>query len=162
MGEEEEANGKEVMLEARETPKEDMADTGAAVNEDEIKKYNDYMDAVYRRMNAALRAKLMDPMELNLDAKDERKGKKKNKKDSAKRVTREAGKEIMEAEELENEDEVDRVGELDDEVDRIGEVEEGKKKKTNVRKNGKNKKKDRQDDDDGEMEEKKKKKKNTK
>merc|ERR1711953_409883 len=98
--EEEEANGKEVMLEARETPKEDMADTGAAVNEDEIKKYNDYMDAVYRRMNAALRAKLMDPMELNLDAKDEREGKKKNKKDSAKRVTREAGKEIMEAEEL--------------------------------------------------------------
>jgi len=157
--EEEEANGKEVMLEARETPKEDMADTGAAVNEDEIKKYNDYMDAVYRRMNAALRAKLMDPMELNLDAKDERKGKKKNKKDSAKRVTREAGKEIMEAEELENEDEVDRVGELDDEVDRIGEVEEVKKTKTNVRKNGKNKKKDRQDDDDGEMEEKKKKKK---
>merc|ERR1711953_671132 len=94
--------------------------------------------------------------------KDERKGKKKNKKDSAKRVTREAGKEIMEAEELENEDEVDRVGELDDEVDRIGEVEEVKKKKTNVRKNGKNKKKDRQDDDDGEMEEKKKKKKSAK
>merc|ERR1712038_1102793 len=37
-----------------------------------------------------------------------------------------------------------------------------KKKKTNVRKNGKNKKKDRQDDGDGEMEEKKKKKKNAK
>merc|ERR1712130_780906 len=35
--------------------------------ENEVAKYNTYMDAVFRRMNAALRAKLMDPMELNLD-----------------------------------------------------------------------------------------------
>jgi len=175
----EEVNGKEEMVEASETPNEDLADTAAVVDENEIKKYNDYMDAVYRRMNAALRAKLMDPMELNLDAKDERKGKKKNKKDSAKRVTREADEEIMEAEEEENEDEVermgesddevdmmgesddevDRMGELDEEVDRIGEVEKEKKKKTNKRKNGKNKKKERQEEDDAEMEENKKKKK---
>jgi len=167
----EEVNGKEEMVEASETPNEDLADTAAAVvDENEIKKYNDYMDAVYRRMNAALRAKLMDPMELNLDAnKDERKGKKKNKKDSAKRVTREADEEIMEAEEEENEDEVeameesddevDRMGELDEEVDRIGEVEKEKKKKTKKRKNGKNKKQERQEEDDAEMEENKKKKK---
>jgi len=161
--EEEEAIGKEVILEARETPTEDLADTsagaGAGVDENEIKKYNDYMDAVYRRMNAALRAKLMDPMELNLDAREERKEKKKNKKDSAKRVTREADEEIMEAEEVESEDEVDRMGELDEEDDKTGEVEKEKEKKTNRRKNRKNKKKERQNDDDGEMEENKKKKK---
>merc|ERR1711973_75933 len=38
----------------------------------EVAKYNTYMDAVYRRMNAALRAKLMDPMELNLDSKQKK------------------------------------------------------------------------------------------
>jgi len=157
-----EADAKIALLEARETPDEEQAVT-ADVDENEIKRYNDYMDAVYRRMNAALRAKLMDPMELNLDARDERKGKKKNKKDSAKRVTREAGEEIVDAEEVDDEDEVDRMGELDDEeaqdaeVDRMGEVE--KEKKKNKRKNGKNKKKERKDDDDGEMEETKKKKK---
>jgi len=160
--EEEETAAKEVMLEARETPAEEQA-VSADVDEKEIKRYNDYMDAVYRRMNAALRAKLMDPMELNLDARDERKGKKKNKKDSAKRVTREAGEEIVDAEEVDNEDEVDRMGELDDEdvqdaeVDRMGEVE--KEKRKNKRKNNKNKKKERKADDDGEMEEEKKNKK---
>merc|ERR1712130_578288 len=39
---------------------------------DEVAKYNTYMDAVFRRMNAALRAKLMDPMELNLDSKQKK------------------------------------------------------------------------------------------
>merc|ERR1712018_915520 len=53
----------------------------------EVAKYNTYMDAVYRRMNAALRAKLMDPMELNLDSK-QKKNPRNSKKD--KRVTREA------------------------------------------------------------------------
>merc|ERR1711872_582998 len=38
----------------------------------EVAKYNTYMDAVFRRMNAALRAKLMDPMELNLDSKQKK------------------------------------------------------------------------------------------
>merc|ERR1712203_1261053 len=100
------ANAKEVILEARETPKDELSVT-EDVDENEVKRYNDYMDAVYRRMSAALRAKLMDPMELNLDAKDERKLKKKNKKDSAKRVTREADEETMDAEEVDDEDEVE-------------------------------------------------------
>merc|ERR1712064_211135 len=39
---------------------------------DEVAKYNTYMDAVFRRMNASLRAKLMDPMELNLDSKQKK------------------------------------------------------------------------------------------
>jgi len=159
--EDEEVSAKEAMPEAKETPEVAPVVTDV-VDENEIKRYNDYMDAVYRRMNAALRAKLMDPMELNLDAKDARKAKKKDKKDSAKRVTREADEEIVEVDEEEDEDEVDRMGELDDEeaqdaeVDRMGEVEVEKKK--NKRKN-KNKKKDRDGDDEGEMEETKRKKK---
>merc|ERR1712019_131520 len=35
----------------------------------EVSRFNSYIDAIYRRMNAALKAKLMDPMELNLDEK---------------------------------------------------------------------------------------------
>merc|ERR1712079_358666 len=35
--------------------------------EDEVSRFNNYIDAIYRRMNAALRAKMMDPMTLNLD-----------------------------------------------------------------------------------------------
>jgi len=33
----------------------------------EVDRFNSYIDAIYRRMNAALRAKMMDPMQLNLD-----------------------------------------------------------------------------------------------
>merc|ERR1712113_1212750 len=33
----------------------------------EVDRFNSYIDAIYRRMNAALRAKVMDPMQLNLD-----------------------------------------------------------------------------------------------
>merc|ERR1711974_539160 len=35
----------------------------------EVARFNNYMDAIYRRMNAALRAKMMDPMTLNLNQK---------------------------------------------------------------------------------------------
>ena len=43
---------------------EETPDDEAAVSSDpeEVSKYNTYMDAVYKRMNAALIAKLMDPM----------------------------------------------------------------------------------------------------
>merc|ERR1719325_518636 len=33
----------------------------------EVDRFNSYIGAIYRRMNAALRAKMMDPMQLNLD-----------------------------------------------------------------------------------------------
>merc|ERR1712228_568703 len=46
----------------------------------EIARFNNYMDAIYRRMNAALRAKLMDPMVLNMNAKVAKKDKKDKKK----------------------------------------------------------------------------------
>merc|ERR1712088_1099734 len=49
---------------------DDEADTEEGVevvsskDPQEIARFNNYMDAIYRRMNAALRAKLMDPMVL--------------------------------------------------------------------------------------------------
>merc|ERR1711934_198359 len=92
---------------------DDEADTEEGVevvsskDPQEIARFNNYMDAIYRRMNAALRAKLMDPMVLNMSAKVGKKDKKDKKK---KRVERSADLE---------EDEEDEV-----EVDRMGEVEE--------------------------------------
>merc|ERR1712055_830910 len=91
---------------------DDEADTEEGVevvsskDPQEIARFNNYMDAIYRRMNAALRAKLMDPMVLNMNAKVA----KKDKKDKKKRVERSADLE----EEDEDEDEVDRMGEIEE------------------------------------------------
>merc|ERR1712083_942922 len=56
---------------------EDEAETAVEVvsssDPQEIARFNNYMDAIYRRMNAALRAKLMDPMVLNMDPKEKKK-----------------------------------------------------------------------------------------
>merc|ERR1711941_78764 len=41
--------------------------------EDEVSRFNNYIDAIYSRMNAALRAKMMDPMTLNLDDRQKKK-----------------------------------------------------------------------------------------
>ena len=52
----------------------------------EVARFNNYIDAIYRRMNAALRAKMMDPMELNLnDKKEQTKKKTLDKKKISKR-----------------------------------------------------------------------------
>jgi len=52
----------------------------------EVARFNNYIDAIYRRMNAALRAKMMDPMELNLnDKKEQTKKKTSDKKKISKR-----------------------------------------------------------------------------
>merc|ERR1712203_1198120 len=45
----------------------------------EVARFNNYIDAIYRRMNAALKAKLMDPMELNLDEKVKKNSEEKEK-----------------------------------------------------------------------------------
>merc|ERR1712048_430422 len=55
----------------------------------EVSRFNNYIDAIYRRMNAALKAKLMDPMELNLDEKAKKNEGKKEKSEKT-RVLREA------------------------------------------------------------------------
>merc|ERR1711868_32193 len=53
----------------------------------EVARFNSYMDAIYRRMNAALRAKMMDPMDINLEEKDKKSPK------SKKRVSRDVQEE---------------------------------------------------------------------
>jgi len=69
----------------------------------EVSRFNNYIDAIYRRMNAALRAKLMDPMELNLDEKA--------KKNEGKRVKSENTRVLREAlDEEDTEIAVDRMG----------------------------------------------------
>merc|ERR1712026_642035 len=73
-----------------------MADEAEKV---EVSRFNNYIDAIYRRMNAALKAKLMDPMELNLDEKPKKNELKKAKSEKT-RVLREAL----------DEDDVDRMG----------------------------------------------------
>merc|ERR1712024_260695 len=76
--------------------------------EDEVSRFNNYMDAIYRRMNAALRAKLMDPMTLNLNQKIKSK-----EKEKVNRVERDVDVEEEEEEEdtlIEEVESVDRIG----------------------------------------------------
>merc|ERR1719382_2037674 len=68
--------------EARDLDNEEAVEAVSSTDPQEIARFNNYMDAIYRRMNAALRAKLMDPMVLNMNAKVA----KKDKKDKKKRV----------------------------------------------------------------------------
>merc|ERR1712072_1119552 len=99
----------------------------------EIARFNNYMDAIYRRMNAALRAKLMDPMVLNMNAKVA----KKDKKDKKKRVERSAD---LEEDEIDEEDEVDRMGEVEESKEDKEAKKMARKEKKKKRKNKKNKK----------------------
>merc|ERR1711997_241264 len=69
----------------------------------EVSRFNNYIDAIYRRMNAALKAKLMDPMELNLGEKAKKNDAKKGKLEKT-RVLREA------LDEEDTEVDVDRMG----------------------------------------------------
>jgi len=99
----------------------------------EIARFNNYMDAIYRRMNAALRAKLMDPMILNLNEKKEKsKTKHNNKKE--RRQGRDADLEEVEDEE---EDDVDRSGLASEEEKEDGESRKMKKEKKHKKKEGK-------------------------
>merc|ERR1712113_587670 len=113
---------------------DDEADTEEVVaskDPQEIARFNNYMDAIYRRMNAALRAKLMDPMVLNMNAKVAKKG----KKDKKKRVERSA-----DLEEDEDKDEVDRMGEVEESKEDKEAKKMARKEKKKKRKNKKNKK----------------------
>lgn len=112
----------------------------------EIARFNNYMDAIYRRMNAALRAKLMDPMILNLNEKKDAKKKdadkaKHNKDKKSRRQARKdddddddeddhhVAKRDTEAVEGEEEDDVDRMGVSAEEVKEDGEGRKMKKEK---------------------------------
>merc|ERR1711973_367904 len=116
-----------------ESDNEQAVEAVSSTDPQEIARFNNYMDAIYRRMNAALRAKLMDPMVLNMNAKVA----KKDKKDKKKRVERSADLE----EEDEDEDEVDRMGEVEEAEEKDKEAKKlARKEKKKNRKNKKNKK----------------------
>merc|ERR1711997_122513 len=91
--------------EAAEGEGEAMEDTEALkeAKKVEVSRFNNYIDAIYRRMNAALKTKLMDPMELNLDEKA--------KKNEGKKVKLEKTRVLREAlDEEDTEVDVDRMG----------------------------------------------------
>merc|ERR1712117_810458 len=116
-----------------ESDNEEAVEAVSSTDPQEIARFNNYMDAIYRRMNAALRAKLMDPMVLNMNAKVA----KKDKKDKKKRVERSADLE----EDDEDEDEVDRMGEIEEAEEKDKEAKKlARKEKKKKRKNKKNKK----------------------
>merc|ERR1711899_60088 len=112
--------------------KEEAVEAVSSNDPQEIARFNNYMDAIYRRMNAALRAKLMDPMVLNMNAKVA----KKDKKDKKKRLERSADLE----EEEEDDDEVDRMGEVEEDEEDKEAKKMARKEKKKKRKNKKNKK----------------------
>merc|ERR1712051_1084511 len=101
----------------------------------EVARFNNYMDAIYRRMNAALRAKLMDPMVLNMSAKVGKKDKK-DKKDKKKRVERSADLE---------EDEEEDEPEDDKEAKKMARKEKKKKRKNKKNKKDKKEKKEKKE-----------------
>merc|ERR1712203_919427 len=87
--EEVEDNPEKMDSEVMETGESEALEDSEALREAkvmEVARFNNYIDAIYRRMNAALKAKLMDPMELNLDEKV----KDKEEKSVKPRVLREA------------------------------------------------------------------------
>jgi len=116
-------------------------------NSQEISRFNNYIDAIYKRMNAALRAKLMDPMVLNLQGKDKKEGNKKKVKDAKKRVDRDVEDEedidesVVEGKEMEDESEVDSEVEIDHRAGEPKQKQKGNKKdKKEKREKNKNKK----------------------
>merc|ERR1712141_877110 len=113
-----------------ESDNEEAVEAVSSNDPQEIARFNNYMDAIYRRMNAALRAKLMDPMVLNMNAKVA----KKDKKDKKKRVERSADLE----EEEEDDDEVDRMGEVEEDEEDKEAKKMARKEKKKKRKNKKN------------------------
>merc|ERR1711994_1048734 len=113
-----EREGRQIQDEQDEEEAEEVAEVEAAEGEGEaledsealkeakkveVSRFNNYIDAIYRRMNAALKAKLMDPMELNLDEKAKKNEGKKGKSEKT-RVLREA------IDEDDDENDVDRMG----------------------------------------------------
>merc|ERR1712080_420782 len=76
----EEEETEEVVSEDDQESVEGSSPSEQEISPQEVARFNNYMDAIYRRMNAALRAKMMDPMTLNLNQKI--------KKDKEKKVNR--------------------------------------------------------------------------
>merc|ERR1712128_145277 len=116
-------------------------------NTQEISRFNNYIDAIYKRMNAALRAKLMDPMVLNLQGKDKKDASEKKEKDSKKRVERDVEQKYEDADAADDTDEEEMEMEMEAETEiehRVGEPkskQKGSKNKDKKEKREKNKNK---------------------
>merc|ERR1740128_138949 len=119
-------------------------------NIQEISRFNNYIDAIYKRMNAALRAKLMDPMVLNLQGKDKKEAS--EKKDSKKRVERDVEQKDEDADAGDDTDEEEMEMEMEAETEiehRVGEPkskQKGNKNKDKKEKCEKNKNKNKNKD----------------
>jgi len=108
----------------------------------EVARFNNYIDAIYRRMNAALRAKMMDPMELNLNDKANKKtsDKKKITKRDAEEDDDEENHEVYSADDDEEDDDVAAAMEIDHRMGK-NENKKGKGKKVSTSRKKKNGKK---------------------
>merc|ERR1712012_434467 len=94
-----------------ESDNEEAVEAVSSNDPQEIARFNNYMDAIYRRMNAALRAKLMDPMVLNMNAKvakKDKKKKRKNKKNKKDKKDKKERKKELSPEKLKKKEERER------------------------------------------------------
>merc|ERR1711962_654375 len=139
--EEEEEEMSNMVPDSEDDLEEDEVTGLTTTDPQEIRRFNNYMDAIYRRMNAALRAKLMDPMVLNMNtrANKDTEGENINKKKRVERETGEGehGNIIRKMEEIQGDkmnimEEVDIVS-----IDRMGETSHEFNVKKNVGKVGK-------------------------
>jgi len=139
-----EREGRELDTETDSTIEEEDGESKAIegaiqeTNSQEISRFNNYIDAIYRRMNAALRAKLMDPMVLNLEQKGKKETGNKKEKDANKRE----GRQIVDGQEtdvIENEEEGESQLEMEHRVGQPKAKSGGNKKKNKKDKKGKKK-----------------------
>jgi len=149
-GEDDEADLENTLVEEEKS----MSNLVQETNPAEIERFNAYMDAIYRRMNAALRAKLMDPMELNLNRKAEEETKKKKRKAKALTDEEEDDDEDADAEDDDEDESVDRMGKVDKEKKKNGKkskLTDAQKaaKKAERKKNKKNSNKDKKENKKG-------------
>merc|ERR1719264_786708 len=122
-------------------------DSEAKTSEEEVARFNNYIDAIYRRMNAALRAKMMDPMTLNLDDKQKKGGKSSKPRSLDRREADDEDEDEEDYKEVLDEDEDDyeekEVIDEDEIQSRAGKAEKKKNLKKGAvarKKNKKNKK----------------------
>merc|ERR1712131_202879 len=101
---EEEAAGEDLGENVVEEDEKSLSSLVKEENPAEIERFNAYQDAILRRINAALKAKLMDPMVLNLNGKKSKKNKKERN-----------GKSLTEDDEEEEDEEVEEVEEAGEE-----------------------------------------------
>merc|ERR1712060_882177 len=130
-------------IEDEEEESESKAIEGAIqeTNTQEISRFNNYIDAIYKRMNAALRAKLMDPMVLNLQGKDKKEGSEKKTKDAKKRVERDVQESSDNAK---GDEEEDSDKDMDDEIESEVEIDHRAGEPKTKQKGNKKEKKEKQ------------------